>query len=174
MKEVGEVIEIGKNDIKYLYHKSGNPVEEARMIKDLLDRGMDQYEIATLLGVSQPNISKKLSLLTIEPELLRRAEQEEIPWTVLYKLSKLPQEEQRKFIDKESITLKEVKQALKQAKTIEMVEFVSQPVSDVSEKIEKWSKQLSIIIESNNLNIDDVLKALSREVDNIVKKHRKT
>lgn len=47
------------------------PLEEARAYKQLLDKGVtsSQRELATLLGVSQSRISKKLSLLDLPDDL---------------------------------------------------------------------------------------------------------
>jgi len=110
-KEIGsKKREIGTSKViqNYLLHLEGRPIEQALMIKDLLDRGWTQQEIGKHVGWSQSKISVRLKLLDLHPELQERAKRGDIPPTIAWKLANMPLEKQKEYIAKEKILLKEV------------------------------------------------------------------
>lgn len=107
--EIGEAKEIETEHIRYLYHKSGNPIDEAELIQDLM-KSRTQKEVAKLLGLSQGQISKRLRLLTLQPELQRRLRSSALRPSTAYALTTLPKEIQKEYVSHEKITLKDVKQ----------------------------------------------------------------
>lgn len=105
--EIGEVRKVEVRGLKALYHKTGNPVKEARFLRDVLDRGMSQHDVARELGISQGHISRRLALLErLTPALLRRVEDGEITPGTAYVLSRLSKSAQKAFEDREKVTLK--------------------------------------------------------------------
>lgn len=105
--EVGELKEIDAKEVRYLYHKSGNPLEEALMIQKLMgDR--PQHKVAKILEISQGQISKRLRLLTLHPILQERLRNGDLHASTAYALSKLAPELQKEYVDQEKVTLKEV------------------------------------------------------------------
>lgn len=56
-----------------LNRKDMAPLEEARMIKDALDAGLTQVQLAKRLKISQPRISKRIKLLQVPAEIAELA-----------------------------------------------------------------------------------------------------
>ena len=76
--------------IENLQKEDLNPVEEAKALKRLSEQGMNQTEIASKTGKSQPYISQSLSLLKLPDEILETALQEGTPKETLLKMLKKP------------------------------------------------------------------------------------
>lgn len=113
--EIGEVRKVEVRGLKALYHKTGNPVKEARFLRDVLDRGMSQHDVARELGISQGHISRRLALLErLTPALLRRVEDGEITPGTAYVLSRLSKSAQKAFEDREKVTLKAAEEAVRE------------------------------------------------------------
>jgi len=103
-KEIGSL----KRIEKYLLHLEGKPIEQAKMIQDLLNKGYTQQKISKVTGWPQSMISLKLKLLNLIPELQEKAESGDIIPSTAWALSCLPPKRQRKYAKKQRITLEEV------------------------------------------------------------------
>ena len=135
IKEIGEV-----RDIERIYrvHIRGHPLEEAELIKYLMDKGYKQGEIAKMLGYqSQGQVSKRLSLLNLIPELRERVRKGELRVSTAYELSKLPESKQKEFLNQEYITLEEARQAKRNfIITQELEELLESPIEVPEEENE--------------------------------------
>jgi ParB-like chromosome segregation protein Spo0J len=107
IEEVGSQKDIKTKSLLYRYHKSGNPLKEARMIQGLL-KAHSQEDVATLLELSQGQISKRLRLLSLLPQLQNRLLKGTLRPSTAYALSKLSPDKQKEYLTKDRITLKEV------------------------------------------------------------------
>jgi len=146
MREIGEAREIIQ---KYLLHKSGNPFEEALMLKELYDLGLTQKEIKELTGFSQPQISKRLRLLGLIPELQKRLMDGELKPSVAYELTKLSREKQREFAKRERIILKDVMEVVRrEAITDEILDLVETPVLDNHDSVQYKLLKAQEILET--------------------------
>ena len=157
IKEIGEAREIIQ---KYLLHKSGSPYEEALMLKELIDLGLSQKEIKELTGFSQSQISKKLSLLSLVPELQERLRKGELRFSAAYELTKLPPKVQREFAKKKRVYLKDVQEALRrQAVTREVLDLLETPLDLETEDVENTVKRVleehgfKVVSIENNGNV---------------------
>ena len=108
--EIGEEAHIDTETKKYLIHIRGSPALEALAIRDLIKKGWNQPTIAKAMKLSQSQISKRLSLFKLIPELFSRLKKGEIRSSTAFVLSKLPTERQKQYGSKKKITLKEVKE----------------------------------------------------------------
>jgi len=132
-KEIGSLKEIEE----YLVHIEGRPIQQAKMIKDLLDRGWTQRRISEATGWSPPLISSKLKLLNLIPELQERAEKGDIIPSVAWSLSCLPPDVQRKYARK-SPTLEEVERERRRlALTDEIKELLDEEIPGLSQEEKK-------------------------------------
>ena len=109
-----ETVEIGGAkelllDKLYVFHTRGDPVEEARILKELMhEHGFSQKDLAVELDTTQAQVSRLLSILTLEPEFLDRMETGELRFSTANELTKLPREERMRFLKGGRISLKEV------------------------------------------------------------------
>ena len=104
MKEIGEARTIEE----WVIHVRGKPIEEAELIHILLEKGYEYKDIVKLTSLSKPVISRRLTLLTLTPNLIRRVKDGDIRPRTAYYLSKLSEEEQVKYEEQKRVTLKEV------------------------------------------------------------------
>lgn len=125
--EIGELKEIDAKEIKYLFHKSGNPINEALMLQDLM-QNYTQQEVSKTLEISQGQISKRLRLLRLHPVLQERLKTGEIRPSTAYVLSKLSPETQKEYMNQEKITLKEVEERRRK-------EVISKEVMETLDKL---------------------------------------
>jgi len=140
LREIGEAREIIQ---RYLLHKSGSPYEEALMLKELIDLGLTQNEIKELTGFSQSQISKKLRLLTLIPELQEKLRRGELRFSTAYELTKLSEDKQREFSKRKRIYLKDVVEALReQAITEEVLDLVEAPIELEGVNVEDRVKRI--------------------------------
>ena len=101
-----EVIQIGKGmvleaDRKYLWHIRGEPMQEAKLVKALMEKyDLSQLELAKEIPYTQPYISKLLSLLSLEPVLQEMINNRKMGHTTGYRLAKLPSEYRMKVLAK--------------------------------------------------------------------------
>lgn len=92
-------------------HRSGNPAAEAKAMKELLDRKMTQEDIAQVLHIDRSQVSKRVKLLDLIPELFELLEKGQLKPSVARELAGLPKKEQKKYLERDSVTLKEAKEA---------------------------------------------------------------
>lgn len=139
--EVGTLKEIESQDIRYRYHKSGNPIDEAYMIQRLMESDdYTQKKVANILEISQGQVSKRLRLLNLLPELQEQLKKGELRASTAYAMSKLPRDEQRKLASKEHLYLKDVKAKRRElAVTNELKNFLEQPI-ELPATQGKWRK----------------------------------
>jgi len=107
-----ELIEIGSaKEVldKYIHHRPGAPLEEARMFEELLSVMEFQTEVAKFCEVSPGYVSKRLQLLKLIPELQDMLREGKMKASTAYVLSKLSEDVQREYLDEDYITLKESK-----------------------------------------------------------------
>jgi len=107
LEEIGSQKDIKTKALLYRYHKSGNPLKEALMIQELM-KTHTQEEVGELLKLSQGQISKRLRLLSLHPDLQFRLLHDKLRPSTAYALSKLSEAKQREYLTKDRITLKEV------------------------------------------------------------------
>ena len=125
VKEIGSARELAE----YLLHLEGEPIEQAAMIEDLLGKGWTQEQIGKAVGWSQPQISSRLKLLDLHPELQERARKGEIKKSVAWELASMPLEEQERFIGQEKILLKDVEEERRRlALTDEVMDVLNAPL----------------------------------------------
>lgn len=92
-------------------HRSGNPAAEAKAMKELLDRKMTQEDIAHVLHIDRSQVSKRVKLLDLIPELFRMLEKGELKPSVARELADLSPKEQKGFLKRDSVTLKDAQKA---------------------------------------------------------------
>jgi len=125
--EVGFQKDIDSESVRYRYHKSGNPYEEALMIQELM-RDRTQKEVSIILDISQGQISKRLRLLSLLPELQKMLLEDKLKPSTAYALSKLPTKTQKDFLSRNRITLKEAEAARRQQIiSKELMEHLTEP-----------------------------------------------
>src|SRR2546428_13758886 len=96
-REIGSVKEIDIEQMRVIFHKSGNPAEVAQMLQALLDRGLNQTGIAKLLEVNQAQVSRFLKLLSLTPNLFERVLAGEIKARPGYPIGRVPKGNQVEF-----------------------------------------------------------------------------
>jgi len=132
MKEIGEARKIEK----YLLHLEGKPIDQAIMIKDLLNKGWTQEKLAEHIGWSQSKISFKLKLLDLHPKLQERAQRGELRPSVAWNLANMPRVIQEKYIDMPEIKLKDVRAERRRlAITDEIMEVLNEPLPNKSKHV---------------------------------------
>lgn len=152
--EIGELKEIDAKEVKYLFHKSGNPIEEALMIQDLM-RDRTQQEVAKILEISQPQISKRLRLLHLHPILQERLKNGNLRPSTAYVLSKLPTQVQRLYLNQEKVTLREVEaKRRQQAISKEVMEILEKNVQFQDSKTFDPISDALKILSTGNVQLD--------------------
>jgi hypothetical protein len=104
--EIGKVSKIEADQL-YLWHTQGEALQEARMLKAMMERyAMTQKELAKFLRVEmnieilQPQISRLLSLLGLEPVFIEMLEGKRMAHSTGIRLAKLPSGSRMKILDK--------------------------------------------------------------------------
>jgi len=77
--------------------KTENPIEEARIIKELQNRGKSLEEIARLTGKTKGFLSKRLALLSLIPPLFKMLAKGQISPSLGYRIGRHPEKEQWSF-----------------------------------------------------------------------------
>jgi len=113
-REIGSVKEIDIEQMRVIFHKSGNPAEIALMLKDLMNRGLNQTGISKLLEVNQAQVSRFLKLLSLTPKLFERVLAGEIKARTGYQLARLPKEKQVEFEGVKKVTMKVSEEAVRE------------------------------------------------------------
>jgi ParB-like chromosome segregation protein Spo0J len=131
-KEIGREQKIAD----YLFHLEGKPIEQALAIKDLLDKGHTQKEIAKAMGWTQPQISKRLRLLKLIPELVEKVKNGEIRPSIAQKLASLPPEKQKEYLNKGKILMKDVEKDIRVfSLSKEIVDIIETPMIEEEEEM---------------------------------------
>ncbi len=98
VREIGGVIQ-AEADIQYLIHHRGKALEEARALRAILDKRTEkdpsysQNKLASEIPYSQPQISRLLSLLTLEVVFQEMIEENRMRHTTGIKLASLESED---------------------------------------------------------------------------------
>lgn len=131
-REIGTARDI----LDYIFHIEGSPIEQAEAIKELIDRGYKQKDIARMLGWSTARVSQRLAYLKLIPPLRERARRGEISKYTAWHLAHLPEEKQREFIDKEKIRLRDAEEARRETViSSEVMEIINAPlIEDLESK----------------------------------------
>lgn len=109
IQEIGSQTDIKTKDLIYRYHRSGNPLKEALLIRELMDaQKHTQEDVGKLLQLSQGQISRRLRLLSLHPDLQFKLLHDKLRPSTAYALSKLGADKQKEYLLREHITLKEV------------------------------------------------------------------
>lgn len=115
---------------------SPSPMVEARIIGKMVDRDYTQKEIARRLGITQGNVSQRLSLLALIPELQGQLETSQITLTAARMICKLPEADQVSLLAEEQITVELAKDALRQYQAgevdLSVIDIPSPPDSGVT------------------------------------------
>ena len=102
--------------------KSGvNPLSEAYAIQYALDSGATQMEIAEVLGVNQAQVSRRLCVLDLIPELQGRVKNGRLNSNTAWKLSKMSPLVQKEIADKFSETEKKAIEILRRSTAVREV-----------------------------------------------------
>lgn len=102
--EIGSTSNLTIADRDYLLHITGRPVEVAKIIKKIMaDKGLNQSKAAEYLRengfpITQAQISRLLSILKLEPELLGLLKSGEMGDHAAFELTKIPKERRRELI----------------------------------------------------------------------------
>lgn len=107
-KKVLSLIEPYGHKEKDVFLINQNPAVEAEMLKSLMDGFYTQPELSELLGISQPQISKRLKLLNLTPALFKKLKTGELLPSIARELAGFDKNVQKKYEEKEKVTLKEV------------------------------------------------------------------
>jgi predicted transcriptional regulator len=106
-------------------------------MKELLDKKMTQEDIANVLHIDRSQVSKRVKLLDLIPELFKQLEKGELKPSIARELAGLPKKEQKKFLERDSVTLKEA-QGAKREQTLKTLKKV--PASMLEPKVDLGSK----------------------------------
>lgn len=124
-EEIGEARDIEK----WLVHVRGKPLEEAELISSLMLMGYKQQDVAKKMDLSQAQVSKRLTLLSLSPALKQRVRKGEIKPNTAYVLSRLPKDEQKKYEEMKRVFLKDVEKVRRDfALTHELLELLESPI----------------------------------------------
>lgn len=109
-------------------HRSGNPAAEAIAMQELLDKKMTQEDIAGVLHIDRSQVSKRVKLLNLTPELFGRLEKGDLKLSIARELADLSKKDQAEF-GRDSVTLKEAQKFKREktSRTPEQVPFSSVP-----------------------------------------------
>ena len=145
IREIGTVKDIDVENLKFRYHRSGNPAEEALMLKELMgDKKMSQRDVAKLLGVNQAHISRRLKLLTLSDALFQRVLKGEIKARTGYQLARLPAEKQAEFEGVKKVTMKASEAAVREFVLNEdVVNLIQEKESSPEKRLRAFVSQLS-------------------------------
>jgi len=108
--EIGRIAEIATDLQKYIVHIRGNPGREAELIRELMNHGWTQTEIANAMGVSQPRVSKLMALHRLIPQLFKRLLDGDLTLTAAYQLANLPQTAQQEIAKEPRISVRMAKE----------------------------------------------------------------
>jgi len=131
VREIGEAKDIKIEQIIWRFHKEGEPWEKAELIGKLRELGMKEKEIGKKLGLPQYEVSRYLRLLNLTPKLFKALKEGKIARITAYELSKLPQEEQRRFekmLDgkKKKLTFQRVEEYRKQQAIKDVLDVIEE------------------------------------------------
>lgn len=163
--EIGELREIDAKDIRYRFHKAGNPLKEALMLQDLLEKFGNQQAVASLVEISQGQISKRLRLLGLVEPLQKRLLNGELRASTAYALSKLPDHIQKEFINRDKVFLKDVEEKLRKlAITEELEDLLETPIEiDNDGEIETGSGQVILKVICQKCGVTGVVNTAKPE-----------
>jgi len=149
--------------IENLQREDLPPIDEATGIKQLMDNGLTQSEVAKLIGKSQPYISKLLKILELPKDILDEAQEQQISKEHLLQLKK-SEDQQTLWQDiKEGKTAKEIKEKIRKEKP-----------SKGRPKIKPWtwkpedkSFTISIKFKKQNYGKEELIRALYLLLDKL-------
>lgn len=100
--EIGEAktIEDSEHDLTIITHLSGNVVAQARLAKRLMAKHKSQPEVARLMGIKQPWVSRLLKLLVLPDSVLDEVESGDLSAQTAYLLTRLPEKERARLIQR--------------------------------------------------------------------------
>jgi len=82
-----------------LQRKDLSPIDRAYDIQRMEKLGMTRQEIATLMGISEPLISRSLKLTTLPADIQRKVHKGEIASETAYELADMPKEERDEAVE---------------------------------------------------------------------------
>lgn len=82
-----------------LRRKDLSPIDRAYDIQRMEKLGMTRQEIATLMGISEPLISRALKLTTLPADIQRKVHKGEIASETAYELASMPKEERDEAVE---------------------------------------------------------------------------
>jgi len=149
-REIGVAKEV-EADRLYLLHIRGSALEEARLFKAMMEKHhLSQRELVALLHkieipYTQPQISRLLSLLDLEPEFLAKIHEGEMAHTTGFELAKLPKEVRKKLLLQQGrithIDVEEIKRDY--LVTEDILKLVENPLPISIGDAETWWRQLT-------------------------------
>ncbi len=123
-----------------IQRKNLSVIEEAKSLKNLLDRGyLTQEQLASKMGLSQRAIVDKLQLLELDEEVQQALLNEKISERHARTLLKLEKEEQKKWLEKiinDRLTVRDLEVELKKIKNGELYEEEIIPLVEINPNIE--------------------------------------
>ncbi len=102
--------------VERLRNENLGAMDEAYLIKKLIDNGFTQNDVAEMLEKSRPCIANTLRLLTLTPEVIGLVESGKLSAGHARTLIKVPQDKQKAFADeaiRRKLSVREVERAVK-------------------------------------------------------------
>ena len=125
-----------------------NPAAEARMMKELLDGGMTQADIGRELHIDRSQVSKRVKLLRLIPELLDQLEKGDLKPSIGRELAGMSTEEQEKYLKRDSVTLRDVKPQHKTGDSVSVPEY---DLIETEEQVLKDAHRQGLLTPGSNL-----------------------
>ncbi len=165
IKEVSDEEVLTLQLIENLQREDLSPIDEAAALKKLTGAGLNQTDIAKLIGKSQPYISQALKILELPQAILEEAKEIEVSKEHMLQLSKAKEPEQLQLWEgiKTGTTAEEIKAAVKKEKP-----------SRGRPKIKPWtwkpedkSFTIQIKFKKNDYGKEELIRALVKLVDDL-------
>jgi ParB/RepB/Spo0J family partition protein len=126
------------------FHRSSNPVVEARALQEIIASGIPQEDLPELLGVSEALIRQRLAVVTrLHSDLVKKIEDGTMPVSAARIAVNLDDDEQEELASRDQVYLKDV-EALARADKMALLDLDAIDVPD-SPAYSVLAAQLSVV-----------------------------